>query len=164
MYHIKSHNSEPYHQHTKTMLNAVLGASKMSQTSYSPSQVPPITYGYYVLFMLCTSSTLLPTVVLAIFHLTNIYTVKLQLFPPHFVSDSMSQSTTLIPILLMSPLRKRGDRLLLLPMLGIFSPFASSQMIPTTLSITQLLILLSLRMSRILILNSRNRMMTLANQ
>ena len=40
----------------KTTMNA-LGISKMSQTMYSPSQVPLITYGYYVLCMWCTSST-----------------------------------------------------------------------------------------------------------
>ena len=36
---------------TKTMLNAVLGTSRMSKIMYSPSQVPPIIFGYHDLCM-----------------------------------------------------------------------------------------------------------------
>ena len=35
----------------KSMLNIVLGTSKMSQMESSPSQVPPIIFAYYVLCM-----------------------------------------------------------------------------------------------------------------
>ena len=89
MYHIKPYNSEPHHQH-QNYAEHCSGHIKMSKAPYSPSQVPPITSSYYVLRMLSTSSTVLSTVVLVIFHLTNICMVKLLIFPPHFVSHSMS--------------------------------------------------------------------------
>ena len=47
MYCIESCTSEPHDQH-QNMVNAVLGASKISPVEYSPSLVPLVIFGYYV--------------------------------------------------------------------------------------------------------------------
>ena len=46
MYRIQSCTSELHHN-TKTILNAVLGISKMSQIMFSPLLVSPVVSGYY---------------------------------------------------------------------------------------------------------------------
>ena len=90
MYHIKSYTSEPHHEHQNYAEHCIghikdvticILIKDVTISAYSPSQVPSIIYGYYVLCMSCTSTTLLPEVVLAIFHLTNLYTVELLYFP-----------------------------------------------------------------------------------
>ena len=81
--------------------------------------------------------------------------IKHLMFLLHFVSDSLSQSTTLIMNLFLPPVRKRGDGLVLPLMSWIFSPFIYYlRMIPIRFSIALLFNLLLLLMNRSLILNS----------
>ena len=105
----------------KIMQNTMLRTSRMSQIEYSPLLVPPVTSGCYVLCTLYIFFIVLPTVVLAIFPPTNICVVRSQIFPQPFVFDSMDQSTTLILMLFLPPLRQRADGLVLPPTSVILS-------------------------------------------
>ena len=93
--------------------------------------------------------------------LTSIYMVKHPIFPLQFVSDSMKQSTTQIPILFLPLLRKRGDGLVLPLMLGIFSPSETLWMIPIALYITLPYVLPLYCKKRTFVSNSLKGMMTL---
>ena len=98
MYHTKSHTSEPHHQHTnnakccighiKDVMNCVLTFTGV------PNSLWLLCLIYVVYILNITANNSIDDI-----PLTSIYTVKLPMFLLHFVSISMNQSTTEIPML-----------------------------------------------------------------
>ena len=91
---------------TKTILNTVLGTSKILTSTSAPNALWLLCL-MYVAYMLNIAANSSIGDIAPHKHLHG-QTPDITL---HFVSDSMSQSTTLIPILFLSMLRKRGDGL-----------------------------------------------------
>ena len=159
MYYMKSCKSQPYHQH-------------QNYTEYCVGHIKDV-MNHIVTFTGALNNLWLLCLMYVVYILNITANSSIGDISPHhhsygqtpnispaFVSDSMSQSTTLVLILFMPLLRKRGDGLVLPLTSGIFSPFESLRMTPITLYIALLYTTPLFSKKRTFILNSpKGRMM-----